>query len=87
VAGNFKGSIKRTKRIYGVSSDVVITITDEGITMALPGSRKKLSSSWEQIARSLHTPNDVPSFLADKPIEFLKYYASKMVKKQGLETN
>jgi hypothetical protein len=78
----FKGLIKRTLKVYGVSEPVVISLTDKGVEMAIAGKKQKIYGSWDHIARNLLTPLSVPSWLAHKPIEFLKWQANS-VKEKG----
>jgi hypothetical protein len=70
-----KEKIKREIRLYSVQAPVTLTITEDGIEMAVSGQQKKIASSWESIARGAQTPGDVPSYLAGKPLDFLKYQA------------
>lgn len=78
----FKGLIKRTLKVYGVSEPVVVSLNENGIEMAIAGKKQKLYASWDHVARNLLTPLSVPSYLAHKPIEFLKWQANS-VKEKG----
>lgn len=81
MAIKLKGTIKRTIRLHSVHSPVLVTLTDEGITMCMPKTKKKLTASWEVIARSMQTPIDVPSYIAGKPLEFLQWQQKKLQEK------
>jgi hypothetical protein len=69
--------IKREIRVHGVEAPVIVTISQEGITFALKGSRTPLSQNWVQIVQATNTPGNVPSFLAGKPYELLQHQANK----------
>jgi hypothetical protein len=68
-----KGIIKRAVKIYGLPAPVNVLITEAGIEMSAPGKRTKLYASWDHVVKGMLTPNNVPSFLADKPVEFLRH--------------
>lgn len=69
--------IQREIKLYGVSAQVIVIIDAEGIQMAVKGSRKHIYANWRQIAESLNVPEDAPSFLMGKPLDFLSHQAAK----------
>lgn len=81
MATTIKGKMKRQIRLHTVKAPVIITVTENGLEMAVAGYRTKVFGSWETIARALQTPANVPSYLADKPLEMLKQQADKLTKK------
>lgn len=72
------GTLKREVRVYGIEQDVIAKLTEEGIEMSMPGFKNKISGTWEEIAKALHTPKNVLSYLEGRPIDFLKHQASKL---------
>jgi hypothetical protein len=70
-------TLKRLIKIHSLSEPVEVGIEREGISVRVRGSRKKLFASWHQVVLAAQTPVDVPSFLAGRPIEFLKHALSK----------
>jgi len=76
-----KSTIKREIKVYGVSRPVIAQFKPHGIEMSLPGFKIKLEGSWDQIAKALSTPLNVPSYLEGKPMDFLRYQADKLDKK------
>lgn len=73
----FKSSLKRELRLHEIQAPVIVIIDANGIQMGLPGFRKRLGASWEEIARKLRVPDTAPAYLDGKPIEFLKYLEFK----------
>lgn len=65
--------IKRVVNLHGLSEPVCLHINPGGLEMSVSGAKKHIFASWEHIARHLLTGGDVPSFLFDKPWEFLEY--------------
>jgi hypothetical protein len=73
--------IQREIRVYGVSAPVIVTIAEEGVSMAVKGARKHASANWRQIAEAMNVPEDAPSFLMGRPIDFLYNQATKRERK------
>ncbi len=73
-----KGKLKRTVNLACLSEPVVVDITAAGIEVAVKGCKAKLHGTWDGIVKALNVPMSGPSYLHDKPMEFLAY----MVKKQ-----
>jgi hypothetical protein len=62
--------------IHGIGV-VRLRISPEGVQAAVPGSRKALSGSWEEIVTRLHAPEDAPSIYFHDPRGFLLHQAKK----------
>lgn len=65
--------VNRVVKMHGLSEPVCIQFNTGGLEMHVKGARKSIFASWEHIAKSLLTPEDVPAFLYQKPWEFLEY--------------
>lgn len=87
MAVKLKSPIKRLIRVYGLDSDVILTIDELGVYMQVPGTKLKISIGWHEIASHAHTPLNVPSYLEGRPIEMLKHMMAKKVKKQCVLKN
>lgn len=74
--------IKRQLRVYGVEAPVNVEISSSGIRMAIKGTRTWVEATWPRLVEAMFTPGDVPSFLAHKPLELLKHFATKSTKKK-----
>lgn len=77
VAVEFKGELKREIKLRGVEGPVTLYLTATGAQMAVPGSRKRISISWDEVAQRMHTPLDVPAFLHREPIKLLRHQAQQ----------
>lgn len=74
-------SLDRVIRVHGIEHPVILTISNEGITFRVKGSQKAVTQGWVQIVGACNTPFNVPCFLANKPFEFLKWAAEKIVRR------
>jgi hypothetical protein len=70
-------SIKREIYIADIEKPVQMEITSFGITFWMKGSRKRVETRWLTIVSNGTTGQDVPSFLAGRPLELLKHYAER----------
>jgi hypothetical protein len=68
-------SLKRTARLHGLDAHVNIFMTETGVEMAVVGQKKRIFASWEHLAKAMHTDTNVPSFLHNRPWDFLKHQA------------
>jgi hypothetical protein len=68
-----KGSIKRAIKVHGLESPVVVEITERGIEVRVPGQRITIGASWLGLVNAMVVPDAAPSFLKEKPLEFLKF--------------
>lgn len=69
--------LRRTISIASLSEPVIVTLTPEGLEARVAGSRISLFHSWFGVISALKTPGNIPSYLADRPIDFLRYQQSK----------
>lgn len=67
--------VEREVNIPGISKPVIISIDKDLVTARVKGSRHVVFASWGTLVKAMHTHNDVPSFLAGKPMELLAYKA------------
>lgn len=74
--------LKRSIRVHGVEADVNITFTAEGIELKVVGTKLGVGASWPKIVSACLTPPNVKSFLEGKPLSFLQYQASTVIKKR-----
>lgn len=73
-------SIKRMVNLPSVGSSVSVEIDGAGVSFWVPGSRARIYASWDNIATHSRTSETVPSFLMDRPLDLLRYYAAKLKK-------
>lgn len=74
-------SIKRLVRVYGVEGLVEMGVSEAGVALRVPRSRKYVTLSWAKLAASSDTPGDVPAFLNGDPIKMLQHEQQKLVKR------
>lgn len=74
--------LKRTIRVYGVEADVNVTINSTGLDFKVVGTKLGTGATWAQLVGACTTPAHVKSFLEGKPLEFLQYQASAVIKKR-----
>lgn len=70
-------AIKRQIKVHGVESDITVRLSEQGVEMSIPGTKTWISADWLTVAKALHTPGNVPSYLEGRPVEFLKHQAAK----------
>jgi hypothetical protein len=70
--------LKRIVKIYGVDVPCVVTLTDQGISLKVKGSKVGVSCTWQKIALACETPTNVPSKLHGRPLEFLQDTATRL---------
>jgi hypothetical protein len=83
LATKFKGKIKREIRLWDVPTPVIVTLSEEGVEMSVPGSRTHVSASWEVVARAMQTSSNVPSVMFGQPIKLLQQQANKALAKKS----
>lgn len=74
-----KGTKKFQVKLFGVSLPVGVTITEEGISLGIAGTKKKVFINWYMLAGHCETPQDVPSFLYGKPLSLLQNQAQACI--------
>jgi hypothetical protein len=75
--------LKRLVRVYGVPGYTEVTITAEGITFKAKGTKVGTSANWTWLAEHSHTPENVPSIYADRPVEFLQHQADMQIRRRA----
>ncbi len=73
-----KGVLKRRIRISGVVEPVNLRVTKRGFEIAASGSSKKLSTEWGAVLEFLKTPDDSPSYVANRPVAWLNHVIFKL---------
>jgi hypothetical protein len=74
--------LKRQIKVYGVESPVIITLSHEGIEFKVKTAKIGVGNTWCQlIENGCVTPDNVPSFLAGRPLEFLTEQAKGITKR------
>lgn len=74
--------LKRSIRVHGVEADVNVTLTAEGVEFKVAGTKLGIGASWTKLVGACFTPANIKSFLEGKPLEFLQYQASSIIKKR-----
>ncbi len=72
--------LQREFSIPGVESPVIVTLSTEGISMRVPGTKLGVSQSWDKILSVMETPPNVPSYLMGFPAKFLQHQVEKKSK-------
>ena len=67
----FDKSITREIQIRALPGPVNVTIDNEGVTIAVPGCRKKVTIDWDSLIDRCQTPADVPAKFYQRPRELL----------------
>ncbi len=70
-------TLRRTVSVPGLSEAVIVALTTEGMYVRAAGSRVALFHNWVAIISALRTPGNIPSFLADRPMDLLRHYQHK----------
>lgn len=71
-------TLRREIHVYGVEGPVELEISTDGLRFHVKGSRKYVAVAWAAAVRSGATGVDVPSFLANKPLDLLAHEAKKV---------
>jgi capsid protein len=83
LATKFKGKIRRAIRLWDIPTPVIVTLTEDGVEMSVPGSRTHVSASWEVVAKAMQTSSNVPSIYFGQPIKLLQQQAQKALAKKS----
>lgn len=75
--------LKRQIRLWDVSTPVIVTMSQDGVDLQIPGTKTKITASWDAVARAATTPENVPSTLYRQPIKFLQHQAEKSLRRKG----
>jgi hypothetical protein len=66
-------TLSRLVKVYGIERPVVVTIGRDGLTMKVKGSKTPVMASWAEVVGSAcGTPDNVPSKLHGRAMEFLQ---------------
>jgi hypothetical protein len=69
--------IRRTVSLPWLEKPLNIEIASWGLAFWVQGSRKKATLTWTEAIRASVTPQDVPSYLMNKPCELMQHQAKK----------
>lgn len=83
MAAVLKGTIKRAVKIYGIEGMVNVSISEEGLKFAVPGTKQSVMIAWGTTVAHCSTPTNVPSYLFGNPKELLKVNAQNAAKKRA----
>lgn len=67
--------IRREIIIDGISAPVMVEMTRTGIRLSVKGTKKWITVRWPQVISASRTSTSVPSYLMDRPMEFLLWQA------------
>ena len=70
--------LKRELRVYGVEGPVIITLTENEVFFKVKGAKTGVCATWSTVVAACDTPDNVPSKLHDKPLEFLQDTARRI---------
>ncbi len=73
--------LRRVVKVYGIEGGVIVTITREGIEFKIPRTKLGVGMGWKKAVESCFTPQNVPSKLEGRPMEFLLDQAAKVTKR------
>jgi hypothetical protein len=73
--------VKKQIKVYGIEAPVFVILTRDGISFKIKGAKGGVHQAWPKIVNSCFTPDNVPSFLAGRPVMYLQYVASQMAKR------
>lgn len=80
-----KGIKKFRIKLFGVSMPVSVVVTEDGITLGIQGTKKKVALTWYELACACKTDTNVPSFMFGKPLAFLEHMARTAIANGGHE--
>lgn len=73
--------LRRLVKVYGVEGLVEVSISAEGLSFRIPGTRGYLVAAWPDVVeKAASTPDNSPSFLAGEPTKYLQHMIGKVVK-------
>jgi hypothetical protein len=72
------GELRREIRVYGVDMPVVLTLTSEGISFKVRGSKIGVSAPWTAVVNVCNTPDNAPGKLHGQPLAFLQDTARRI---------
>jgi hypothetical protein len=73
--------INRFICVYGISEDLIVILSPEGIEFKPQGMKKGVHITWPEIVAASHTPEDVRSRDLGNPIAFLQAQITKRPKR------
>ena len=75
--------LKRLVKVYGVSGLVEVTVSSEGLSFRVPGSRKYVSTTWLKVVEHASPEADTPAWLANDPVKMLVHEETKVSKRRA----
>lgn len=83
MAKNICKPISYRINVIGVDEPVNVLVTTTGLSFSVAGCHKKTFTAWHFAVNAGVTDTDVPSFVFNKPLEFLKHESVKVRKKRN----
>jgi hypothetical protein len=75
--------LKRLVKVYGIPGDIEVSISHEGVSMRVPGSRQSVTATWDRVvSKATQTPSNVPCWLAHDGTKLLQHEATKAALKK-----
>jgi hypothetical protein len=65
-------ALQRLVKIYGIERPAVVTISRDGLSIKVKGSKTAVVATWVEVVNACATPDNVPSKLHGCPMGFLQ---------------
>jgi hypothetical protein len=65
-------TLQRVIKVYGIERPVVVSISRNGLTLRVKGSKTEVAASWPIVVNACSTPGGTPSKLQSTPLEVLQ---------------
>jgi hypothetical protein len=72
VATKLTGTLEREIKVHGVEAPVIVSLTTDGISFRIKGTRTALTNGWVQTVMAMNTPTNVKSYLMGNPLGVLE---------------
>ena len=83
-------TLQRIIKVYGVERPVIVSISRNGLTLRMKGSKTHIAAPWAAVVNACSTPGNVPARLRGRPLEVLqdidRRLTASLVKKLDKET-
>jgi hypothetical protein len=74
--------LKRQIKVYGIEQPVIVTMTREGLSFKVKGTKIEVMQTWQRVVVSCDTPTNVPSWLHGKPLQLLEHLSKQSTKRK-----
>ena len=65
-------TLQRLVKIYGIERPAVVTISRDGLSIKVKGSKTAVLANWTAVVNACCTPDNVASKLHNRAMEFLQ---------------